>query len=382
MKSFFSRLQSKFDASYGGRYVELILQELSREDELVARILGRTTKRCYLETEYTFKVNGRNRIADIAILTEDDHQLIALVEIKYDDHKSPTNAAQIEDYIQYCKSESCHFCYLTQYSPAKRDIDLIKESGCSHLLFSNFSSQLADRSQSQLVKLFIEYLEDKGLSMKTVDSENLYKYLVRLFNPVSKQGKIQSNYSMVDGIPNSFQSLMNNISVISQELSQAIESKRSPVIDFRLWPYFKFSKKEIKEMLEGDQIDANCFLSDNNKNGGELLAFARSIIIDKGADQSDWLYVEYGYKLVIKKGEKEFVTHLYAHVYGKDLKEDNPYLYIEKNLSNETISKKEKSLKHFYGLISSACDKAVSKSSSKTYINALNKTMSGVQEYM
>lgn len=169
MKSFFSRLQSKFDASYGGRYVEIILQELSKEDNLITRILGKSTKRCYLETEYCFTVNSKKRIADIAIFTEDEHQLIALVEIKYDDHKSPTNAAQIEDYINFCRNKYCHFTYLTQYYPAKKDITLIKESGYSHLLFSRFSAQLAEKSQSQLVNLFVAYLEDKGLSMKAVE---------------------------------------------------------------------------------------------------------------------------------------------------------------------------------------------------------------------
>ncbi len=372
MKSFFSRIQNKFDASYGGRYVETILLEITREDDVIAKVLGQTNKKCYIQTEYQFTVNDRKRIADIAVFDLENDEIIALAELKYDDHLSPKNNAQLADYIDFCRDNNCKFTYLTQYYPPNSDCKIVLDAGFKHYLFSHLASIPKIKEQSQISSLFIGYLQDKGLCMKEVNNDDLYKLLVRLFNPTSGQSKIQNNKSMIEGIPDSLQSLMNNISVLSQEIARFIDSKRAPAIDFRVWPYFKFSKKQLREMLEDDESHYVSFLGENDKYGGEVYIFAKSVIIDTKKVKDDWLYIEYGYKVSIDKGDKDFSTSLYAQVYGKQFSKEKIEIFKDKTIANSTLSKKDKCIKHISGLISEATKLALQHTKDENYTHALS----------
>ncbi|MDH5414292.1 MAG: hypothetical protein OEW87_09150, partial [Flavobacteriaceae bacterium] len=165
---------------------------------------------CCLVPEYRFKVNNYERIADLAAINNKTGEVKSFIEIKYDDHKNSKNSAQVDDYISYCKKNNCKFVYLTQYYPLADDIEKINESGNSHMLFSEFADRLCSKHSTQLAMMFVEHLSDKGLMMKKIDSSSLYKYLVRLFNPISGHNKIQKNSDMIEGIPSSFSTVMNN----------------------------------------------------------------------------------------------------------------------------------------------------------------------------
>lgn len=381
MKSFFSRIQSKFDASYGGRYIETILHEVTLDDDSIARFIGNSRDPCRIETEYSFTVNNTNRIADIAIFSTKSDSVIGLVEVKYDDHKVYKNSAQLKDYITYCRINGLSFTYLTQYYPPSKDVALVKEAGHRHFLFSHLSEEIKANQSSQITQLFIKYLEDKGLSMKIVDNNSLYKYLVRLFNPTSGQNKIQNNTAMVEGISDSFHALMNNISVLSQEISRYTEGKRVPVIDFRVWPYFKFSKSKLKELLDDDELERSGYLGNGEKNGGELLAFARSVIIDTSNNREDWLYLEYGYKVVVEKGDSAHSSFLYVEIYGKNI-DKNIELYKEKKISNITLSNKVKCLSHLSKLIHEVSDISLQKVNSKTYRKSFDMLSRNFKEFI
>lgn len=382
MKSFFTRIQNKFDASYGGRYIETILLEISKEDNSLAKLLGRTRKKCYIETEYPFMINGRDRIADIAVLSSDNNELISFIEIKYDDHLSAKNQAQLIDYVEFCKASCCSFLYLTQYYPPSTDLKVVEEAGYKHLLFSDLVSEMKQKNNSQITHLFIDYLEDKGLCMKQIDNDSLYKLLVRLFNPTSGQSKIQNNKSMIEGIPDSLQSLMNNISISSQEISRYIDTKRTPAIDFRVWPYFKFSKKQLREMLEDEDSEYISFLGEKEKYGGEIYIFAKSVIIDTQKAKDDWLYIEYGYKISVDKGESEYYSALYAEIYGKKFKNIDVELYKDKSVTNSTLSSKEKCVKEFSMLISEVSKTAIDHSQNKLYIDSLSRLGANAAEFI
>jgi len=61
MKSFFSRIQNKFSESYGGRYIETILKEISiNEDKIIKFIFPNIIDNGYLDTEYHFEVKKKN----------------------------------------------------------------------------------------------------------------------------------------------------------------------------------------------------------------------------------------------------------------------------------------------------------------------------------
>lgn len=283
------------------------------------------------------------------------------------------------DYIEYCNSNNLSFTYLTQYYPPNEDLSLVKEANYKHMLFSHLSENIQNRKSSQITDLFIKFLEDKGLSMKKVDDKALYRYLVRMFNPVSGQGKIQHNSAMVEGIPDSFHSLMNNISVLSQEISRHTEGKRVPVVDFRVWPNFKFTKHQLRELLENEELDQSGYLSNREKNGGELCAYAKSVIIDTSTNKGDWLYLEYGYKVVIEKGDSDFSSFLYSHVYGKNFGKETE-LYLEKKIASSTLSDKVKCLSHLSKLIYQVCTEGGNQLESTMYKISLNKLSSNFKE--
>lgn len=373
MDSFFTRIQNKFDASYGGRYIETILKEISIEDERISKFLSKTKERCRITTEHRFFVNGKERIADIAIESVESNEIAGLVEIKYDDHLNEKNHAQLADYIDYCRAKSLSFIYLTQYYPPKQDIDLVKESGFSHILFSQLALELNKKNTNQVTQLFISYLEDRGLIMKNIKTESIYKLLVRLFTPISNQGKIQNNKAMIDEIPSALQALMNNMSILSIEISRYVDVKRIPVIDFRFWPSFKFTKKDLRELL--DDEDHSGYLG-MEKNGGEMCIFAQSVIIDTNDNKDDYLYIRYGYSLIIEKGQQDYTTFLYAQIFGKDINDPDDNLYFRRKIGNSILSKKDRCVPYLSELISSASDEALIYTNSTTYKTAL-KTLSG-----
>jgi hypothetical protein len=116
MNSFFSQIQSYFDASYGGRYVETILSTIGERDPRLARgLTGQKGKYSY-QTEFRFPGRDFVRIADLALIDLENELPRYLIEIKYDDHRSPKNAGQLEDYVEYCREKNeCKFIYLTGF---------------------------------------------------------------------------------------------------------------------------------------------------------------------------------------------------------------------------------------------------------------------------
>ncbi len=85
-KGLFSRLQSYFRASFGGRYVEYLVKETIEEQAKLATLLFGVNRSDTLHAEYRFRINGQTRIADLAFLEAKTEHPTCLVEIKYDDH--------------------------------------------------------------------------------------------------------------------------------------------------------------------------------------------------------------------------------------------------------------------------------------------------------
>ena len=374
MRSFFTRIQNKFSSSFGGRYVETILKEISKNDTFIIKHLFPTVKEeGILELEYNFISNGNDRIADIALISTTTGKLLALAEIKYDDHNNPKNAAQLEDYIDFCKETNIQFVYLTQYYPSSDDINYLKESHFTHILFSEYAFKILNKNTSELSRLFVDYIRDKGLMMEKIKTDHIGKFLVRLFNPYKGQ-RVQCNIDMIQNIPETFSSLMTNINVISQEISQYLIKNRTPTIDFFLNPTFKLSKKTIKNLSdEKSKGKVNFIPEENDRNGGELYIFARSNLKNKHAEH-DWFWIEFGFAFSIEKNTKEYTTNLYCTIKGQATTTDH---YISKNIGNSIVSNKEKCIKYTKKLISEALTSVISDSGIK---NIHKKQLESIKE--
>ena len=356
MRSFFTRIQNKFSASYGGRYIETILKEIAKNDSYIIKHLFPSIKeRCEIELEYHFTINGHKRIADIAIIAEETHKLLALAEIKYDDHQNLKNSAQLEDYVKFCKKTKIKFLYLTQFFPPYTDINYLNKNGYPHELFSDFAIKIINKNLSELSILFVDFLRDKGLMMENITPEYIGKFLVRLFNPYSGQ-RVHSNIDMIQNIPEAFSGIMTNINVISQEISQHIVANRSPSVDFHVNPIFKFTKNNIQKLLD-ENIRGKITYEPTaeERNGGELYIYARTSLKEK-SEENDWFNIEFGFCFSIKTKTKNHITELYSNIRGRHIEDEH---FISKKVGNTVITNKGKCVEYFKSLMSENIDSAI-----------------------
>jgi hypothetical protein len=329
MKSFFSRLQNKFSASFGGRYIEHIIKEISINDKIIIEALFPKIKKdisnelwisSHVEIEHAFD----DRIADIALISNDNGSILALAEIKYDDHKNEKNSGQIDGYIKYCEKNKIPFSYITQYYPPKNDIKKI-EKKYTHRLFSDLANHLKDNKHGELVGLFINFLEDKGLIMVDLDTQIVGKLLVRLFSPRKKQGRMNKLEDMTTKIPDSFAGLMTNINLISQEMYRYFPSTQKPYIDFTLRPAYHRVKDSDLDEQEFEP-------EEKQKNGGILYIFGRSKL-DTG--NKKWAYIEFGYYFEVKKENQDYNSNLYVLIYWQGSEDYWEEYEIKKSLFSD-----------------------------------------------
>src|SRR5438094_495806 len=96
-RPFFGRIKSWFKQEFTGRYIALLMAEVSQEDpgpfakffKTVIRAAGRDWPSgvLRLEPEYRFTVNGTDCRADLALYVDD--MLVGLLEIKFADILRP-----------------------------------------------------------------------------------------------------------------------------------------------------------------------------------------------------------------------------------------------------------------------------------------------------
>jgi hypothetical protein len=365
MKSFFTRIQGKFSASFGGRYVETILKEISiNENQITKNLFPRIKERGYLETEFSFNIDGRDRIADIVMISEENGRPLAFAELKYDDHNSEHNVAQLEDYIKFCNANSIDFLYLTQYYPQACDLEVVKENKYIHALFSDVAESLMQQKNGALTRLFIEFLRDKGLLMERISEVQVGKLLARLFNPVRGQ-RVQTNTDMVQSIPENFSALMTNINVISQEMSQYLPTNRNPTIDFFLEPTYTIAPNRLRQILEEappGRRNIEITPERNDKNGGNLYIFARSSLGVR-YDRNDWSYIEFGFCFSIERGSTKYSSALYSQIYGKYFDGENN-TYFPERIDNRDTSDKAQCVKKLKILIVKNIDFVIKKDNS------------------
>lgn len=361
MASFFSRIQSQFDTTHGGRYVAMILGELILEDKNTARVLfddGRIAK-CTADPEWSFVAqNGNMRRADLAIFSGGKHsdqdfaKPTGLVEIKYDDHKNANNSAQADDYLAYCARENVRFLLLTQHVPPPGEIQKVRDAGHRFMLFSDFATDLEKCANVQgLAKLFIDYVKDKGLMMDEIDPTVLTKLLKRMFNPYQNEGRSQNNADMIMRIPEAFKSLMSNINIIGQEVSRQLGITRSAAIDFRLSPWYRLSKKKVG-IFSDSMPEEGIELERKERTGGIMYAYATRRL--HGSSTDPWLSLQYGYELDIGKGADEFTPYLYAMMRAHGWSN-----YQHRKILHRTMGDKTSCVHKLTRLVAQAIDEAL-----------------------
>lgn len=152
MAGLFYDIQSMFKATYSGRYIAFLLAELfkrSPEDfsaALNAAGIAYKFKKSdnVVANRWPFPAKKKLRFADLAVLNSAGDPLV-LVEIKDADIKSDTNAAQIDDYLQFLEKRangSVQFLFLSRTVPPEDAESKLRAASHKHHVRSMLFSRL------------------------------------------------------------------------------------------------------------------------------------------------------------------------------------------------------------------------------------------------
>ena len=312
-------MQSYFSQSFGGRYVEYLIKETIEEQPKLATLLFGVKRSDTLEVECRFQIEGQTRIADLAFFDPETERLTCLVEIKYDDHKNPKNAAQIEHYQKFCRKQNCEFIYLSQHLPPENQRKKLL-GGETLVLFSDLADKLKSSKES-VGGLLRRFFVDQGLVMHKFESRdlaNLKSFLFRLLNPWGGQGRSQNKDAMSGGAAEAFGNLLRNMNIIAKEVAANVPG-RSPTIDFDLDPWVEPKKLRKGAEESPKAISISAWYA---KAGGTLSVYGRTRLDDTA---TNWLQIEFGIGLEANSGDKNFYPFTYAAVHSYAFREESSY---------------------------------------------------------
>lgn len=349
MKSFFSRFKEHLDGDYGGRYLEVILSEVIREDLTILNILFPTlgtdvikSKNIEIAIEDTFPSKVRShRRADLVVKLNGKHK--ALLEIKYDDEALEM---QISDYISYAEKNQLCFTYLTQYIPPKEDLDTItakNNSKYSHLLYATLYKKIKKygKINKPLTSLLINFMEEQFMIYnEELNEDALALLLIKglRVKHASGFGKKVSEDN-VKSIPGLWDTLIDNVMVLGDRLYNDFPNyfNNRFSVDFSFDPEFnlKSLKKEIDASIKnGDDYSV---LNRDRKTGGWFWIIAAGKI--KQTNKDDFLYLGIGYSFYLDLEKKRLSKHLCCSVFGRgfEIIEKEEKIKLQGRLSSENV---------------------------------------------
>ena len=394
MKSFFTRIQNKFSAEYSGRYVATIMEEVAQSNPAVVKALD--VKGARLVTEWSFQIGGKTRIADLAVLDKEDN-ITMLIEVKFEDHKNPSNHAQIKDYLKYIgKNNSILFLCMSAFRLLPEDQELL-DSEEQFLLFSNYVEKLNQQNQKKhdpAVKMLIDFFKERGMMMQDIDEKLMKKMMIRFFKPHKGEGKQQGNRDMIEGIPSTLSALMQNIRIISYDLQNIIGSRTSARIDFTLLPEFKIHESYLESMKEDGKVhdEEDCYDGKNYivtpaywsrsgkkayRNGGTLYVYARHSFQSKSNYPAS---IDYGmFCFVGGEQSAEIEIQLYSEIRGKKF---DSYDETEGKGKVNILSNRKKYSKGLLSVIRNAISELLSEKKNGIYLKENKSHLTTMKEIM
>jgi hypothetical protein len=369
MSSIFGRIKRKLRQDFGGRYLGIILEQVIQDAPKFARVTfpnlpqSVTAKlrdgRASLSTEVEFlgRFNRRRR-ADLAICEGGD--ILALAEIKYEDHLSAENYAQIEDYLWFVNSNSeVFFTYLTQHAPPEDDrllIEMAASPRIKHLYFRDIH-RAGKAFNETAVKWLIEFLEEEHVVYQEDlggDAEQLIKLLmVRGLNlpHKTKLGRLRTRSNLIGSV-DLLQTLTGNLVALSdwfyEQFREHFGNRFTP--NFAFEPTFRISVVK-KELHQSSKLTSS--LWPDAKTGGDFWVEGSGRIKTKGTDM--WLYLAFGLKFSLELSPTpELRRTVFAAIYGRE----GIWSYKERPITHTVFSLPEAKAQ---ALIASTVDTALAK---------------------
>jgi hypothetical protein len=347
--SFFKSVKSWLNQDCGGRYVSCILQELlSAEPKIAIAIFGRAIDFTSVDVEVSLRrfwpYLRCERRADVALL-DARGQIVALIEVKYEDQKSERNHAQISDYVRFCKNyghpQPVPFAVVTKSSLPEKEERLIVANAAFARCIS-YRDIVRGISQNNLcspvAKMVKEYFEEETLMFNPVDKNALQLLMLRSLNVSGSHGlgRQLSHYN-VSNAPKALEAIISNTEIIGDHIyHNYMPDKFSvrPITDFRFTP--TILKQHIpcaKQDLEDDRE-----IGSGRIFAGKFWAYYYFPLRD---GQRKWKgYLDFGFysDLNAKRKSEPLKTFLYANVFHRDIDHDTYVGYSQIKINIERIT--------------------------------------------
>lgn len=331
----FSWIKTKLRQDYGGRYFGIALECALRATPSFARAvlgekLGRTVEiglmhgDITINSEYEFyplssSSTARNsprtkkRRADLAILNETG-QPIALIEIKYLDHRALGNYAQTNHYLlEAAKYRNCEFIFLTQFWPdlsVERVID--RSTNATIVLWHDIYAASKKYLEFPIVKYLHDHLEEQAMTYTDSFEESAIKLLVRngCNLPAKGTGPKLQNQERSFLAADAMKQLLSNAELLAEFVRHKANTEfgNSPIATFKFRPWVKDYK--LKESDDG-------VLPKTALIGGDGVFFA-GLKVKSG---THWGYVEVGYYICLEYNRKKKVVatvEIYCGAYSAE----------------------------------------------------------------
>jgi hypothetical protein len=340
---FFSSIRNYFDKRYTGRYFGIILAELARtEPDAFAAIIRKagvklpkqhmkslSAGELTIDLEWSFHKNKRR--ADLALYLDQDRPIL-LIEIKDEDGRTKSNAAQLKDYVSFIQKansrkskleDQCHFLVLSRYIPRDEDDSQLQIAKTNKLpvrqLRHGQIHEILHGIGDTVARMLREYLEDVGMTcrddidLKKEDRKPLHYMANRLLGMSSREGLARiAGTPTIEAIPRLMEIFFGNLVVLGnwayahnkEVLGNNFRRHLAVNHDYNIAKNVLSDKLATAQKI--DLIKGNVSVV-----GGNIVLYASAYLrCPKGM----WAMVEFGYCYAIEK-KQEPELNVYVQFY-------------------------------------------------------------------
>jgi hypothetical protein len=376
MGNFFSRFKNHLNFDYGGRYLEVILCEVIKDDLSLLKVVFpeieiniSKSKSIDIAIEDLFPSKFRtHRRADLVVKENGIHK--ALLEIKY---KDEPQEFQIEDYLKYSKKNGICFTYLTQYIPKEEDLNLIRNMQSNRyvaMLFSGLFRKIKDRKKNNPVtQLFLNFLEEEFMIYnQEINEDALHLLLIKGLSLKNRSGlgkKVSD--ANIKSIPPLWDILINNLGILGDRFYNDFRGLFKNRFSYNFGFDPEFSLRLLEKDINNIDDEKTVFLKPERKVGGNFWISASGKMKQPCSD--DWLYVAIGYSFSVELKKKKYSKFLYSGVFGKGFED----VVLEKKINRLGLPEENVCYKELLKLCRECVDQVLhdNKTLCGTFINTL-----------
>lgn len=342
---FFKSFKDRLSQDYGGRYVAIVLKELFLGSPAAAKaVFGRDIDFDTVDVEVSLGTFGgglrSERRADIALFSV-DREIVALVELKYEDQKNERNHAQLADYIKFLRryggKRPPPLVVITKSPLPEGEERLIRRHSAivNCISYGEVVCRIRHLAAgSPVVKMVVEYLEEEAPMFRKIDKDALQLLMLNALNVNGGLGR-QHTHAKIEAAPQMLANLIENMSILGDAFHHGCApGKVRPIPRFIFVPEVKASDWDSA----GKHINDRGRIEPRRIHSGNLWVYYRFNLYKWRAV----LELGFGVKLDVNL-KNPLKTFLYAEVWHRKQRESD-FLSKVVNLERLAEYKAEKIL--------------------------------------